>query len=387
MTIRLLNLGQVSYLHSQTTYHAVAHAMSDSSPDTITLMTPDRPYVCVGYHQDAARDVDLDYCQSRSLPVLRRAIGGGTVLLDRHQLFFHCIFHPRRAPRRVADLYRLVLGAPIRTFEQLGLRAELVLPNDIQVAGRKIVGSGGGMVGNAAVVGGSLIFAFDRQTMARLANCPSEEFRVHVSSCLKEHMSCLGDELAAPPSRADVTASLVESFASQFGAQLVPGELRTDELAERARLDEEFVSSDWLFDVHRPSEGVHSVKVAAHVYVCQGHVSLPEGSADVIVSTRSGTIRDVSIIYRQTEGAIDGELESGRDVVDVVDAYASQPGRPALSRDSGVESLTALLRGCPLEEQYLRPLVQQWADGLSAHESADAILSCLMEIRAHLEGL
>ena len=116
MTVRLLNLGKVSYLRSQTIYHAVAHAMVDSSPDTITLMSPDRPYVCVGYHQDVTRDVDMDYCGAQSLPVLRRAIGGGTVLLDERQLFFHCIFHRRRAPRRIAELYRLVLGAPIRTF-------------------------------------------------------------------------------------------------------------------------------------------------------------------------------------------------------------------------------------------------------------------------------
>src|SRR3989304_5554745 len=114
MTIRLLNLGKVSYLHSQTIYHAVAHAMDESSPDTITLMTPDRPYVCIGYHQDAARDVDLGFCRARSL----------------------------RAP-------------PAGPFQQLGRGAELVAPNDIQVAGRKIAGSGAGTVGDALVVGGS----------------------------------------------------------------------------------------------------------------------------------------------------------------------------------------------------------------------------------------
>ena len=40
-----------------------AMRMTADGPDTIILIAPDRPYVCIGYHQDLAAEVDLDYCR------------------------------------------------------------------------------------------------------------------------------------------------------------------------------------------------------------------------------------------------------------------------------------------------------------------------------------
>ncbi|MEJ2556736.1 MAG: lipoate--protein ligase family protein, partial [Anaerolineae bacterium] len=62
--IRVLDLGSVSAVRSQTVYHAVAYAMSEDRPDTIILVSPDQPYVCVGYHQDVEKEVDLAYCRA-----------------------------------------------------------------------------------------------------------------------------------------------------------------------------------------------------------------------------------------------------------------------------------------------------------------------------------
>ena len=82
MTIRLLNLGEVSPIRSQAIYHGVAYAMGPDDPDTITLMRPSAPYVCIGHHQDAATEVDLEYCAEAGLAVYRREVGGGAVYLD-----------------------------------------------------------------------------------------------------------------------------------------------------------------------------------------------------------------------------------------------------------------------------------------------------------------
>jgi len=60
--IRLLDLAPVSPLRSQTIYHAVGYALGADSPDTIMLVSPNAPYVSIGRHQDAAREVDLPYC-------------------------------------------------------------------------------------------------------------------------------------------------------------------------------------------------------------------------------------------------------------------------------------------------------------------------------------
>ena len=37
MTVRLLDLGVVPYLRSQTIFHGIAHAMGEQSPDTYII--------------------------------------------------------------------------------------------------------------------------------------------------------------------------------------------------------------------------------------------------------------------------------------------------------------------------------------------------------------
>ena len=85
--VRLLYMEGVSPLRSQTVYHAVAYAMKDDTPNTIIMVAPNAPYVCIGYHQDMQKEVDLEYCAEHGLPVYRREVGGGAVYLDNGQLF------------------------------------------------------------------------------------------------------------------------------------------------------------------------------------------------------------------------------------------------------------------------------------------------------------
>ena len=65
MAIRLIDAGTVSHLRSQTIYHGLAHARTESTPDTIVLATPAVPYVCVGFHQDLEWEIDLEFCRER----------------------------------------------------------------------------------------------------------------------------------------------------------------------------------------------------------------------------------------------------------------------------------------------------------------------------------
>jgi lipoate---protein ligase len=51
-----------------------------SGEDVLRIWESPTPFVAVGYANQAAREVNLDYCREQSLRVLRRCTGGGTVL-------------------------------------------------------------------------------------------------------------------------------------------------------------------------------------------------------------------------------------------------------------------------------------------------------------------
>jgi lipoate-protein ligase A len=82
--VDLYNLGQVSWQESQLLYHALAKLGQES----LCLLSPATPYVCIGFHQDVAQEVDLEFCRTNNIPVFRREVGGGAVFMDGNQLFF-----------------------------------------------------------------------------------------------------------------------------------------------------------------------------------------------------------------------------------------------------------------------------------------------------------
>jgi len=77
MRVRVVDLGLVDPIRSQSVYHAVGYTFRSDTLPTILLVSPTTPYVSIGFHQDAEREVDLDYCRSVGLPVIRREVGGG----------------------------------------------------------------------------------------------------------------------------------------------------------------------------------------------------------------------------------------------------------------------------------------------------------------------
>jgi lipoate---protein ligase len=269
LPIRLLDLGQVPYLRSQTLYHAVAYALRADSPDTILLLRPQERYACIGYHQDLDQEIDLGFCRRHGLPVLRREVGGGTVYLDSNQLFYHLVFHQRRAPRRADELYRTLLAGPIAAYRRLGVAAELGGLNDIVVDGRKIGGTGAGSIGEAVVLCGSLILDIDPLVMARLIRTPSSVFASRLYRRMRHHVTSLRRELGQAPPLAQVRDLLVQGFAGTLGRSLVPGELRPDEWAEVERLDRLFAGPEWLQRTHRPTSEARIVKVRAGMWVCE----------------------------------------------------------------------------------------------------------------------
>jgi lipoate-protein ligase A len=344
LKVRLLDSGAVSYLRSQTIYHGLAHAMDEKSPDTVVLLNPAEPYVCVGYHQEVEKEVDVEYCRAHHLPILRREVGGGAVYLDSDQLFWQIVFHQRRAPRQVEEIYRLFLRGPVEVYREMGIPAEYRPVNDIQVEGRKICGTGAATIGAAVVVVGNLMFDFNYEQMVRVLKVPSEKFRDKVYHSLQEYLTTikreLGDKAPAKASFMEEARHLLaEKFAETLGVEIERGELTEEEEEAIARLDERFTSAEWLYQKGgRPKEGI---KIATDVRVLEGIHKAPGGLIRATVLLRQGRIEDLTIsgdfffypaeqlagLEQALKGAADDEQTLTARIGDFYQAHAIQsPG-------------------------------------------------------------
>lgn len=157
--MNLYNWGKVPCHESQLLYHALAHLGREG----LVLVSPAEPYVCIGYHQDIHREIDLDYCRSKHIPVFRRDLGGGAVYLDGRQLFFNLILHIDNslAPKNREHFYKKFIQPVCDVYNRIGIPARYKPINDILCGARKISGTGAGEIGD--------YFCFPRDGIERLA--------------------------------------------------------------------------------------------------------------------------------------------------------------------------------------------------------------------------
>lgn len=327
--MRYLNLGTILAEDSQAIYHALADLMTPDGPVTLVTVSPDRPYVCVGYHQVASREVDQAYCQAQGIPVGRRMVGGGAVWLDHDQVFWHLIM-PRQH-LRVDALYQTYLQAPVEAYRQMGIAAEHRPVNDIVVGHRKIGGTGANTMGEADVLVGSIMMDFDTEAMARVLNVPSEKFRDKMVSSLKDYMTTVRRELGdRSPSREEATQALVNAFATLIGEPVV-----ADRLTEREEEQLAYYRRR-LFDpafVYRHEGYLQpGVKIKDGVRLLEGIRKAPGGL--------------VRLVWRESEGRIDDIVIGGDFFVDPAD---------------GLSALEQRIRGQPADiETFRQALGSLW---------------------------
>lgn len=290
--IRVLDLGEVDSVRSQSIYHAVARALTDDSPDTIILVTGQNPYVSIGFHQDLRSEVDVDFCAEAGLTVVRREVGGGAVYLDRNQMFSQWIFHNDSLPDDLNDQFALYIKPLVDTYQALGINAYLRPVNDIHVDNRKIGGTGAAQIDDARVLVGSLMFDFNKATMAKVLKVPDEKMRDKIFAGLEQYMVTMADLLPEPPDRDATIALYLEKCAETLDAELVLGEPTERELEIAAELDELFVSEEWLnAKTVLPRDGV---KIHAGVSVVGGVFKSPGGLIRAAASRVDGVFDDVT---------------------------------------------------------------------------------------------
>jgi lipoate-protein ligase A len=300
-----MDFGFVSSLRSQAVYHGLAAAMDADGDPVLSLVNPTDPYVCVGVHQEIAREVDEDYCAAAKLPVIRRQVGGGAVLLDRNQMFFHFVYPHSKAPQYAANLYPMFCEPAIRTYRELGVAAEYRPINDIQVAGRKIGGTGAASIGEATVMVGSFMFDFDTATMARCLKVPSEKFRDKLKATLDDYMTTMTRELATVPSRADVKARFLRHCEAVLGVTAVADGPTAAE--EAAIAEQEALLSDPAWTQRQGRKFVAlGVKISAGTHLTESAHKARGGLIRAHLLARDGVIADLMLSGDYTCLPVDG---------------------------------------------------------------------------------
>jgi lipoate-protein ligase A len=290
--MKLYHLLHVPWLDSQLIYHAQARL----GVEGINILAPAEPYVCIGYHQNLAQEVDLAYCREHDIPVFRREVGGGAVFLDGNQLFYQIVLH-RDHPLARGDktaLYQRMLEPVAEAYNDLGVPARYRPVNDVVTPeGRKIAGTGAAEIGDSIVLVGNLIADFDYQTMVRVLRVPDEKYRDKVFQSMQENLTTLKRETGRMPTWDEMAEPLIHRYESVLGP-LEEAELPQAVRDEAERIKPTFLSEEWLYKKRRQDTG-RDVKIASGVNVVHRLHKAPGGLIRSTLEITGGKLTYVSL--------------------------------------------------------------------------------------------
>ena len=265
--MKLYNLGKVPWQETQLIYHALAYLERES----LVLVSPASPYVCIGYHQDVTHEIDVDFCRENNIPIFRREVGGGAVFLDGAQLFFHLILREDNPaiPASKKAFYQKFLQPIVNVHHRINIAAQYKPVNDIIVNNRKISGTGVGEIGDCVVFVGNLILDFDYKMMSRVLKVPDEKFRDKVRKTIEDNLTTIHRELddneIARWDEAKLNALMAEEFGELLGT-FEPCQKDDALTSKMEALGLEMIDDTWLYRKGKhPS--TRSVKIRSGVAV------------------------------------------------------------------------------------------------------------------------
>ena len=218
------------------------------SPPTLRFFAWAPPTVSLGYGQPLDRHVDVAACRRLGVGVVRRPTGGSAIYHDGPERELTYSVAALAADLGVSadllDTYRWIGRALVRGLNALGAGAEMIptgrgLARDpafcfartgayeIEVAGKKLVGSAQRRQGTSFLQHGAVMLAADEARLRALF--PTT--RAPLAS-----MTTLEAATGRRPRFDDVASALREAFEAEHGLTLVAGGLSDDELAHVGRL-------------------------------------------------------------------------------------------------------------------------------------------------------
>ena len=293
----------------------IFHALARMGVEALVIASPKIPLVSIGYFQDAAQEVDLQYCRESKIPFMRREVGGGATYLDENQIFYQLIWKKDnpKFPRAIDEIYPWFSQAPVETYRAFGIEAEFRAVNDIVIKmGRKIAGEGGGNIGDCMVFVGGILLDFDYQTMSRILKVPDEKFRDKVYKTMEENLTTIKRELGIIPRREEIISVLKERFEKRLG-KLNEASLTSEIIKKMNQLESWMTSEEFL--LKKTPRIPNGVKIREGVEVLYGLHKARGGlirSAEEVSENRIEDITisgDFTLYPKESLNGLEGALE------------------------------------------------------------------------------
>ena len=292
----LFDLGKLPGQQSMVIFHALARI----GVEGLVIVSPQSPLASIGYFQDTEQEIDLEFCRTARIPVMRREVGGGATYLDENQIFYQVIWKKgnRAFPQGLRGIFQELSQPACETYQTFGIETSFRPENDIITSsGKKIAGQGGGNIGDRMVFVGGVLVDFDYRAMSKVLKVPDEKFRDKIHKSMEENLTTMKRELGQPPPREEIVRVLAERFEKRLGTLERVG-LDSQTIRKMMEIEKWMTSDSFLFKkTPRIPKGV---KIREGIELLYG-----------IYKARGGVIRTIDEVEENVlqELAISGDFQ------------------------------------------------------------------------------
>lgn len=289
--MKLFDLGTIPWKDTQLIYHTLA----SQNTEALVLHSCDEPYVCLGFPHSPHEELDLDFCTENNIPIFRREIGGGTVLLDRDQIFYHLILNRKHplAPYGQMPFFKRFLKPIIKTYAELSIPVEYKPINDLTVHGRKISGTGGGEIEDSRVMGSSILLDFNYDLMSKILKAPNAAFRKKCLQSMQQNLTTVKKELGYVPSRDRIKELIIENYQEILG-EFEEGKITDQLLAAKENVEKRLMSDRWLYQRGMKQQW-REVKIIEGINVIHREYEIGKKRFGLVLEINDNCIAEVSL--------------------------------------------------------------------------------------------
>jgi len=157
--------------------------------ETLRFWESPTPVVVLGRGGDASAEVYEEVCALEKIPILRRASGGGSVVLGPGCLNFSFVLSLDRRPELlgVRRSYEIILGTVVQALSRSGIK--LCGLSDLTSEGRKISGNAQKRTRRALLHQGTILYNFDIDLLARFLREPPKQPVYRKGRCHQEFVA------------------------------------------------------------------------------------------------------------------------------------------------------------------------------------------------------
>ena len=227
---------------------AIARSVGGGNcPPTLRLYGWSPAAVSLGFSQEVREVVDLEFCASRGLDVVRRITGGGAVVHADGGLTYSLALSSSDPwiPKDTLESYAAICQPVINALGRMGVKASFKPVNDIEAEGRKLSGSAQIRRFGALLQHGTLLLDLDVSLLKAL-RVPPEKLASKGISSVEERVTTLHIVTGRKVYPVEVSALLAEEFGVSLGRTPSIGLPTEGEIALAIELAGRYRSKEWL---------------------------------------------------------------------------------------------------------------------------------------------